>query len=302
MIKQKVLIVDDNPHNIKLAADTLNSLEISIVFATNGFKAIEIVKEQSIDLILMDITMPKIDGFETVKQMNTNIPIIYVTALNDKNSVLKAFENGGVDYITKPFYPEELIARVTTHLNLAKLNKNLEYEVEVKNQELKQSMFMDHATGTYNTSQLYIDLLKSKRTVGVMFHIKKIQQYEIAFGLQNVEMLLENFIKYLYDKSSLKITIYHITYSDFICLFDTKDIDEIENFCQNILEDLKNYVFTILDTPLYLNTVISLAFGKEKQLIQHLRIAQQEAFNQNKNYYLYEEEGMEIIKEQTKNL
>ncbi len=302
MNKQKVLIVDDNPSNIKLAADTLNSLDISIVFATSGFKAIEIVKAQTIDLILMDITMPKIDGFETVHLMDTNVPVIYVTALDDKKSVLKAFENGGVDYITKPFYPEELIARVSTHLNLNRLNKNLIDEVESKNEELKQSMFINHATGTYNTSQLYVDLLKSKRTIGAMFHIKKIQQYEIAFGLQNVEELLETFIKYLYEKSTLKIRIYHITYSDFICLFDTNDIEKIEEFCSDILEKLQNKMFTILSTPVHVNTIVSLACGKEKQLIQHLRIAQQEALNKNINYYFYEQEGMETIKEQTKNL
>ncbi len=302
MNKQKVLIVDDNPSNIKLAADTLNTLNVSIVFATNGFKAIEIVKEQQIDLILMDITMPEIDGFETVMKMNTKIPVIYVTALDDKQSVLKAFANGGVDYITKPFYPEELVARVSTHLNLNRLNKNLVEEVELKNKELQESMFIDHATGTYNTAQLYVDLLKLQKTMGVMIHIKKIQQYEIAFGLQNVENLLGEFIKYINSKCSLKITIYHITYSDFICLFETNDIKKIEECCLDILEDLKNHIFTILDTPIHLNTTISVAFGQEKQLIQHLRIAQQEALNKNLNYYFYEHEGMDIIKEQTKNL
>jgi len=302
MNKQKVLIVDDNPGNIKLAADTLNALDISIVFATNGFKAIEIVKEQLIDLILMDITMPKMDGFETVKMMDTKIPIIYVTALDDKQSVLKAFGNGGVDYISKPFYPEELLARVSTHLNLNKLNKNLLEEVQLKNKELQESMFIDHATGTHNTAQLYVDLLKLKKTVGVMFHIKKIQQYEIAFGLENVEHLLENFINYLKTKCDLTITIYHITYSDFICLFETNDIKMIEECCLEVLEDLKDHIFTILETPIHLNTTISVAFGKEKQLIQHLRIAQQEALNKNLNYYFYDQEGMDIIKEQTKNL
>jgi len=302
MSKQKVLIVDDNPSNIKLAADTLNSLDISIVFATNGFKAINIIKEQLIDLILMDITMPKIDGFETVKQMNTNIPVIYVTALHDKDSVLKAFKNGGVDYITKPFYPEELIARVSTHLNLNKLNKNLIHEVEVKNKELKQSMFIDHSTGTFNTAQLYLDLMKSNNNIGTMFHIKKIQQYEIAFGLQSVEKLLEDFVRHINKIIDCKITLYHITYSDFICLFDTNNIEKTEEYCLKIVDNLKQHTFNIQDTPIYLNTVVSVAFGKEKKLIQHLRIAQQEALNKNKNYYFYECEGLEVIKQQTKNL
>ena len=145
MIKQKVLIVDDNTTNIKFIADTLKDIDyISIVFATNGFKAIEISKTQEIDLVLMDINMPELDGFETVRRMNTSIPIIYVTALDDKKNIIKAFENKGVDYITKPFYPQELIARVTTHLRLIKLNKDLEFEVKKKTEEnmQKEKMLM----------------------------------------------------------------------------------------------------------------------------------------------------------------
>ena len=139
MNKQKVLIVDDNTTNIKFIADTLKELEyISIVFATNGFKAIDIVKNQEIDLILMDINMPELDGFETVKRMNTSVPIIYVTAMDDKKSVLRAFDNKGVDYITKPFYPQELISRVSTHLRLIKLNKDLEAEVQIQIEKNKE--------------------------------------------------------------------------------------------------------------------------------------------------------------------
>lgn len=139
MTKQKVLIVDDNTTNIRFIADTLKDIEyISIVFATNGFKAIEILDSQNIDLILMDINMPQMDGFETVQKMETNIPVIYVTALDDKQNILKAFENGGVDYITKPFYPQELLARVTTHLRLAKLNEDLKSQVQIEIEKNRQ--------------------------------------------------------------------------------------------------------------------------------------------------------------------
>lgn len=139
MNKQKVLIVDDNSTNIRFIADTLKEIEyISIVFATSGFKAIEIVQNQDIDLILMDINMPELDGFETVQRMNTSTAVIYITALDDKQNIIKAFENKGVDYITKPFYPQELIARVTTHLRLVKLNKKLEEEVETQIEKNKK--------------------------------------------------------------------------------------------------------------------------------------------------------------------
>lgn len=301
--KQKILIVDDNPSNIQLAADTLKALNVSILFATNGFRALEIVEEQDIDLILMDINMPKMDGFETVKKINLDIPIIFLTALNDKKNILNAFSLGGVDYISKPFFPEELKARVETQLKLARLNKNLVNEVEKKTFELQQSMYIDHTTNTFNTSQLNLDLAKTKRVVGAMIHIKRIQQYEIAFGLENIEKVLSSFIRWINSQKGIKVTLYHITYSSFVCLFDTNDINEVEEWSLDILNKIKHQSFTIVDgSPIHLYTTISIATGKGKQLLQHLRIAQIEAHKKNKNLYFYEQEGMDIIKEQTKNL
>jgi len=301
--KQKVLIVDDNPNNIRLAADSLKTLHISIVFATSGYKALEIIKTQSIDLILMDINMPQMDGFETMSKIDTNISVIFLTAMDDKESILKAFGHGGVDYITKPFYPEELIARVTTHLDLTKLTKNLSSQVTEKTKELEKSMFINQTTGAYNAAKLYLDLSNDTITTAAMFHIKKIQQYEIAFGLHNVEKLLYNFVQWLITDNNYNITTYHITHSDFICLFDTQDIDIITAYCLEIQKELEYLTFTIIDeTPIHLHTIITIATGTKKQLIQNLRIAQIEAENTNKKFYIYGQEGMDVIKQQTQNL
>lgn len=118
-----VLIVDDNPNNIKIVALILRSLKYKIVIATNGEQAIEMVEQTRPDIILLDVMMPKIDGFETCRIIkkdpkNENIPVIFITALNDTESLVEGFKAGGVDYITKPFNKEELISRVKTHLDL----------------------------------------------------------------------------------------------------------------------------------------------------------------------------------------
>jgi len=301
--KQKVLIVDDNPNNIRLAADTLKALHISIVFATSGYKALDIIKTQSIDLILMDINMPQMDGFETMSKIDTNISVIFLTAMDDKESILKAFGHGGVDYITKPFYPEELIARVTTHLDLTKLTKNLSSQVTEKTKELEKSMFINQTTGACNAAKLYLDLSNEIVTTAAMFHIKKIQQYEIAFGLHNVEKLLSNFVQWLITENNYNITTYHITHSDFIFLFDTQDIDIISAYCLDIQKKLEHLTFTIIEeTPIHLHTIITIAKGTENKLIQNLRIAQIEAENTNKNFYIYDQKAMDVIKQQTQNL
>lgn len=301
--KQKVLIVDDNPNNIRLAADTLKNMDIAIVFATSGFKALEILKEQFIDLILMDINMPEMDGFETIKQIDKSIPVIFVTALDDKQSVLRAFSEGGLDYITKPFYPAELQARVATHLKLAKLTQNLAHEVELKTKELQHSLSIDHVTGAYNASQLYIDLEKSHKTVAAMIHIKGLEHYEIAFGLERVEKVLSAFVAWITRQNEFHVTIYNVSFSDFIFLFETDEIKKIEIFCLDIQKQLETLDMDIIDgSTINLNSIITVATGSQDKLVQHLRISQMEAKNKNLNYYLFEQEGMEIIRQQEKNI
>lgn len=143
-----VLIVDDNPNNIKIVALILRSLKYKIVIATNGEQAIEMVEQTRPDIILLDVMMPKIDGFETCRiikkdSKNENIPVIFITALNDTDSLVEGFKAGGVDYITKPFNKEELISRVKTHLDLKQtqdeLRKTTQHLTELN--ALKDKMF-----------------------------------------------------------------------------------------------------------------------------------------------------------------
>lgn len=122
-VKAKILIVDDVPKNIQLVANFLTKAGYQINFAVDGKSAIEHADKESFDLILLDIMMPGIDGFEVCEMLKaspktTDIPVIFLTAKTDAESITKGFEAGGVDYITKPFNPSELLARVKTHLNL----------------------------------------------------------------------------------------------------------------------------------------------------------------------------------------
>ena len=143
-----ILIVDDNPNNIKIVALILRSLKYKIVIATNGEQAIELVEQTRPDLILLDIMMPKMDGFEACsiikeKEENSNIPVIFITALNDTESLVKGFKAGGVDYITKPFNKDELVSRVKTHLELKQTRDRLEKTTQHLSElnTLKDKMF-----------------------------------------------------------------------------------------------------------------------------------------------------------------
>ena len=132
-----ILIVDDNPTNLKVLSDTLKDLGWEILVAVDGESAIEQVEYAKPDLILLDVMMPGIDGFETCRRLKSfpstrDIPIIFTTALGEIEDKMQGFALGAVDYITKPFRQEEVLARIKVHLKLRFLNQNLAQ----KNQQL----------------------------------------------------------------------------------------------------------------------------------------------------------------------
>ena len=147
----KILAIDDNPRNLKVLAALLSPLSYQVDYAFSGPEAINILESESYDLILLDIMMPGMDGYETcvrIKSMPANslTPVIFLTARTDMGSLNKAFTSGGVDYITKPFSPEELFARVKTHLELKssrqqllEVNSWLEKKVEERTEALRSA-------------------------------------------------------------------------------------------------------------------------------------------------------------------
>ncbi|MGD1804286.1 response regulator [Dapis sp. BLCC M126] len=139
-----ILIVDDTPANLDVLSETLDAVGYDVAIATNGKRALKQLERELPDLILLDITMPDIDGFEVCQRLKTNpttrnIPVIFITALADTDKKIKGFELGAVDYITKPFQEQEVLARVKTHLQLRRLTQNLEQEVAMKVFSLQQA-------------------------------------------------------------------------------------------------------------------------------------------------------------------
>jgi signal transduction histidine kinase len=140
-----ILIVDDSPTNITAILDMLHEANIRIIIAKSGETALEQINSILPDLILMDVTMPGIDGFETCRRLKTedltkDIPIIFMTASSDAGDKIKGFNLGAVDYVTKPLHKEEVLARVRVHLNLHNLTRELEDRVAARTRELENAL------------------------------------------------------------------------------------------------------------------------------------------------------------------
>ncbi len=148
-LNYQILIVDDISENIQVVMNILKEMSYDFSFALNGKEAIDLINKNHYDLILLDVMMPEIDGFEVCRLIKEdkslkNIPIIFLTARTDIDSISKAFKVGGNDYISKPFHAEELLARVNTQLQLytAKLKlekKNTSLVTEIIRKESRLS-------------------------------------------------------------------------------------------------------------------------------------------------------------------
>ncbi len=138
---ETVLIVDDQEQNIRVVGTVLSMMGYEIVPATSGAQALKRLSARTPDLILLDMIMPEVDGLEVCRQIKavpewSDIPIIFLSAADDKNIIVQALEGGGVDYVTKPFNKAELLSRVRTHLALKKARDDLRHLAEDKDELL----------------------------------------------------------------------------------------------------------------------------------------------------------------------
>lgn len=150
-----VLVVDDTPANLGVVLELLGTAGLRVLLAESGPRALELLAQQPIDLVLLDVVMPGMDGFATFAQVRADparmdIPVLFMTAIDDPTQKVRALEGGAVDYISKPLHPPEVLARVRTHLELRAArralvaqNERLEAEVALRldaEEQLAQSL------------------------------------------------------------------------------------------------------------------------------------------------------------------
>src|ERR1700726_58028 len=177
-----VLIVDDLPANVDVVLGFLSEAGYRVLVSDSGYRALEQLARTLPDIILLDLMMPGLDGIETCKRIKVNpewshIPVIMMTAADELSKKLAAFKAGAVDFVTKPVQPEEVQARVQTHLQLRELQQRLEQ----KNQELAEEI------------ELRLDAEKQLETSLEQALLVVNQQGEILFATRQAQLLLDTF-------------------------------------------------------------------------------------------------------------
>ena len=179
--QEDILIVDDTTANLRLLSQMLTDRGYHVRAVTSGARALESVRATSPNLILLDIRMPEMNGYQVCEQLKADqkirqIPVIFISALDDVQDKVKAFQVGGVDYITKPFHVEEVIARTETHLALVHLQKRLldankKFERELLLAGKMQSSLMPSNPPHIPGWQTAVKLLPARETSGDFFDV-----------------------------------------------------------------------------------------------------------------------------------
>ena len=238
-----ILIVDDEKFNIELAAVYLKEEKYKVSFALHAQAALETIYKKDISLILLDINMPKTDGFEVCRMLKEDpktkdIPIIFLTAQTDIEYISKAFEVGGADYISKPFNGIELKARVKTQL------QNLSYLEEIKHKQSKLAQLSITDPLTKLTNALYFDSqIKLKQSTKKEFWIlylklNKFEKINKLYGFYASNKILKRVATILKKRSYTNAVVSKLYGVSFGILVNDYAKEEVFKLYKNIYSDI----------------------------------------------------------------
>lgn len=250
--KFKILIVDDQESNIQFVVSFLSDKGYALSSVSSGEGALNSAFSKKFDLILLDIKMPGIDGYEVCKRLKENpstehIPIIFLSALDDIEAVTKAFKLGGADYISKPFNGLELQARVHTQVKLRSYLK----ELESKQSKLAQLAATDSLTGLVNKIYFISVLKKSmalstKRLSLAYISIDHLNKINNMYGYKSGDQVLIKVSKVLQSSARSSDTVARLFGSEFVLLMPNTEIDKAKTLIYDIYAQLSKIKYQTL--------------------------------------------------------
>jgi two-component sensor histidine kinase len=228
----EILIVDDTPANLSLLTEIFSAKGYSVRQASSGRLALRSLKVKTPDLILLDINMPEMDGYELCRHLKADerthaVPVIFLSALDEATDKLKGFDAGGVDYITKPFEPAEVIVRIETHIRLRELTEHLEQKVQEATQELSAA------------NQQLLDAIAAKEVLLREVHHRVKNNLQIVSSLLNLQSdaIVDDQSRKLFQESGNRITAMAIIHE---LLYETNDFVAVDfgSYLERLQENL----------------------------------------------------------------
>lgn len=249
-----ILIVDDSKLNIKVLSDILKEKSYRIALARSGMMALEFVNMKKPDLILLDIMMPEIDGFEVCRRLKAdpeseNIPIIFISGLDKSKDIVKGFKVGAVDYIVKPFQKEVVLARVNTHLKLSETQRKLEKtNAELKEllNEVEYLSFHDEMTGLYNRRYFENELkrLSTSRRLPITLMVADMDKLKLIndnYGHKTGDQYIKGIAEVLKNSSRDEDIVARIGGDEFAIILPETGFEAADKIYQRIKFNLRKY-------------------------------------------------------------
>lgn len=208
----RILVVDDTPANLSLLLDALTEAHHEILVAESGRSALSLLEHTTPDLVLMDLIMPGLDGVATCRQLKTrpecrDVPVIFMTAIEEPAQKLRAFEAGAVDYITKPVYPPEVLARVAAHRQIRLLQKSLADELALRTEAENQlSQSLDRAVILADSQERIVFQTRLAADLLYKHHPDRAaDRLPAAFGAEGAALVVRRFAER--DRTDLQMLV-----------------------------------------------------------------------------------------------
>lgn len=273
--KDTILIVDDTPANLGVISNYLKESGFKTPVASNGELAIQRAKHVRPDLILLDILMPGMDGYETCQKLKedpetSNIPIIFMTSLNDTEHKVKGFQSGAVDYISKPVEQDELLARVKTHLRI----QNLQRQLQSRNDELVLTID--------NLNQTREQLIESEKMAALGRLVASVA-HEIntplgvaitgaSYVQEKIKELYRNFLEKQLTQSVFKNIVEQVDEMDEAVLRNLRRAEELIDDFKQIAVDQINFRRSQFMVKEYLRIILDSLSPKTKEYDLSIRV------------------------------
>lgn len=265
----RILVVDDNQDNIEIIATRLRFRGYDMEEAADGKQALELVHQNPPDLILLDVMLPDIDGYEISRRIKGNeelpfIPIILVTARDSTQDKVMGLDAGADDYLTKPINFPELEARVRSMLRI----KRLQDELEEKNRELERLSISDGLTGLYNHRRihglLHEEFERAQRTgdkISVaMFDLDRFKSVNDTYGHPAGDRVLQEMATVLRESAREIDRIGRYGGEEFMVILPETDIEDAAVFVERVRREVARRPFDIeLDEPLHMTISVGVA-------------------------------------------